>query len=495
MGRIGKGIEKLVNFGKAAIVSIPLIAGVYGCEKNYAPEAYLEVSPKSGDAPLEVRMEVNGDDRNGIEDITEYRLGINSEVIKSKTPIDLTRIFENEGKVNIYGEVVDSEGEVNKTPVVGVDVYRGPYIEQSASLVNDVQVNYSATLKKVDKAQLSVKKNNSEIFSQEINDVNESGTDYDKTFTYASDGFTKGDYEFVITSGEKEKKNSVSIPNYKPTANFTNININMEQDGNVSATLGNIYDKNPEDVASASYTNARSVDGKTDVDLSGNTLRINALPNQTGDYQVEVEYGSTTGGLEKSVLTGNITAHDYLYTVNPFVQPNDTTKAIVWDNFSTSAQRNAHFDDRLYNYDKTDEIENPDWVCSDYGRELAIHFNGYPMEGLEHNNEHNIPMYVVVLGIESASNHTICATNIGDYVSDITNWRFVEPQTDSTYSTNKLKELNVKSINIKYTFVDKYNNILQNIPMLEFVLNDRGEWVDSKYRNPEINLVEQRKNK
>lgn len=492
MGRIGKTLKNILYTG--AFVGASLFPT--SCEpENDPPTAKLEVTPLTAEVPAQVRMKVTGEDPDGIEDIKQYELYIGSENIKSKTPIDITRTFQDEGKIQIYGVVTDSENQTGKTPEKSLQLTLTEAIEQSASLVNDVQVNYSATLKKVDKAQLSVKKNNSEIFSQEITDVNEYGTDYNKTFTYASDGFTKGDYEFVITSGEKEKKNSVSIPNYKPTANFTNINIDMEQDGNVSTTLGNIYDKNPEDVASASYTNARSVDGKTDVDLSGNTLRINALPNQTGDYQVEVEYGSLAGGLEKSVLTGNITAHDYLYTVNPFVQPNDTTKAIVWDNFSTSAQRNAHFDDRLYNYDKTDEIENPDWVCSDYGRELAIHFNGYPMEGLEHNNEHNIPMYVVVLGIESASNHTICATNIGDYVSDITNWRFVEPQTDSTYSTNKLKELNVKSINIKYTFVDKYNNILQNIPMLEFVLNDRGEWVDSKYRNPEINLVEQRKNK
>jgi hypothetical protein len=493
MGRIGKSIEKLVNFGKVAIVSLPLIAGVYGCEKNYAPEAYLEVSPKSGDAPLEVRMEVNGDDRNGVEDITEYRLGINSEVIKSKTPIDLTRIFENEGKMNIYGEVVDSEGEVNKTPVVGVEVYRGPFIEQSVSLNNDVNVKYSATLSKVDKAQLSVKKNNSQIFSQEITDVNESGTDYDKTFTYADNGFTKGDYEFVLTSGEKEKKNSVNIPNYKPTANFTNINIDMEEDGNVSTTLGNIYDKNPEDVASASYTNAKSLDGKTSASLAGNELEINALPNQTGDYRVEVEYGSTEGGLEKSVLTGNITPHTWLYLVNPFVQPNDTTKAIVWNNFSTPSQRNAHFDDRLYNYDKTDEIENPDWDCADYGRELAIHFNGYPMDGLEHNNEHNIPMYVVYISAPNSTTHTIDGIVMGDYVSDITSWRFVEPQSDSTYSAEGLKGLGTNRVRVNYTFVNKYDGLLDNVPMFEFVLNDNGEWVDSGYRNPDINLVEQRK--
>jgi len=35
--------------------------------------------------------------------------------------------------------------------------------------------------------------------------------------------------------------------------------------------------------------------------------------------------------------------------------------------------------------------------------------------------------------------------------------------------------------------------ILDNLPILKFVLNERGEWVDSGYRNPDINLIEQRK--
>jgi hypothetical protein len=270
----------------------------------------------------------------------------------------------------------------------------------------------------------------------------------------------------------------------------------MEEDGNVSATLGNIYDKNPEDVASASYTNAKSLDGKTSVDLSGNKLEIDALPNQTGDYRVEVEYGSTTGGLEKSVLTGNITPHTWLYLVNPFVQPNDTTKAIVWNNFSTSAQRNAHFDDRLYNYDKTDEIENPDWVCSTYVTAWITAFNGYPMEGLENNNWHNIPAYDVTLRIFNKPSHALGGVVIGDYVSDITSWRFVETQNDSTFSPNQIKEWGTYEIEVNYTFVKETENqgkVLFSIPMIRFGLNDSGEWVDSGYRNPDINLTEQRK--
>ncbi len=490
MGRIGKTLKNILYTG--AFVGASLFPT--SCEpENDPPTAKLEVTPLTAEVPAQVRMKVTGEDPDGIEDIKQYELYIGSENIKSKTPIDITRTFQDEGKIQIYGVVTDSENQTGKTPEKSLQLTLTEAIEQSASLVNDVQVNYSATLKKVDKAQLSVKKNNSEIFSQEITDVNEYGTDYNKTFTYASDGFTKGDYEFVITSGEKEKKNSVNIPNYKPTANFTNINIDMEQDGNVSATLGNIYDKNPEDVASASYTNAKSLDGKTSVDLSGNILEIDALPNQTGDYRVEVEYGSTAGGLEKSVLTGNITPRTWKFYVNPFVQPNDTTKAIVWNNFSTSAQRNAHFEDRLYNYDKTDEIENPDWVCSDYVRAWKIAFNGYPIEGLENNNWHNIPAYDVTIDIYGKPSHALGGVVIGDYVSDITSWRFVETQNDLTFSPNQIKEWGAYKITINHTFVNQYDGLLDSTPMIEFGLNEGEEWVDSEYRNPDINLVEQRK--
>jgi len=226
----------------------------------------------------------------------------------------------------------------------------------------------------------------------------------------------------------------------------------MEEDGNINLTLGDIFDKNPEDVASASYINATSLDGKTSTSLSGNELEINALPNQTGDYRVEVEYGSTEGGLEKSVLTGNITPHTWLYLVNPFVQPNDTTKAIVWNNLTLS-QRVAHFEDRLYNYDKINETRVPGWVCSDYVRAWKIAFNGYPMEGLENNNWHNIPAYDITLRIFNKPSHALGGVVMGDYVSNITNWRFVETQNDSTFSPNQIKEWGTYEIEVNYTSV------------------------------------------
>jgi hypothetical protein len=57
---------------------------------------------------------------------------------------------------------------------------------------------------------------------------------------------------------------------------------------------------------------------------NGYNLKITALPNETGPYQLELEFGSMNGGLEMTVLLGNI-AEDKRIVINPFVQPNDST--------------------------------------------------------------------------------------------------------------------------------------------------------------------------
>ncbi|MFH1503457.1 MAG: hypothetical protein ABIE36_02265 [Candidatus Diapherotrites archaeon] len=491
--RIRKNLGNLLR--KTAIVSsmaVPLFFA--GCkEENYPPVAKLEVNPLYGDTPLEVRIKVDGDDLNGKEDIIEYRAGINTELIKSKTPIDVKRTFDNPGTIQVYGEVVDSKNANNKTGIKSIEVYRGPFIEQSASLFNDVEIKYSATLSKVDKAELKVNREGVLISTEEISDVNQSGTDYEKTFTYASDGFTKGNYEFTLTSDNLEKKNSVQIPNYKPSANFSNLETDLNEDSEINITLPTPSDKNPEDNP-IQIKSAKSLDGKTQLTLNGYDLKIKALPDKTGAYQFELEYGSTGGGLEKTVLGGQIIEHTWKYLVNPFVQPNDTTKPIIWNNFNTTSQRNAHFDDRLYNYDKIDTLDIPGWVCSNYSREFKIHFNGYPMEGLQNNGWHNIPVYDVTL-MKPSPFHAVDAVIIGDDVTNISDWRFIEPRSDSTYSLSMFNLAGVYKIVLDYTRVienEIQGKFLDGLPMFEFIPDGNGGWMDSEYRNPAINLIEKR---
>ena len=50
MGKIRKGLEKALNWGKAAIVSLPLVATNYSCEKeDTTPPKIRFISPKEGE--------------------------------------------------------------------------------------------------------------------------------------------------------------------------------------------------------------------------------------------------------------------------------------------------------------------------------------------------------------------------------------------------------------------------------------------------------------
>lgn len=199
-------------------------------------------------------------------------------------------------------------------------------------------------------------------------------------------------------------------------------------------------------------------------------------------------------------LAGGIKANAQKYIVNPFVQPNDTTKSIVWDNFKTTEEKNVHLDDRLYNYDKTDTLNIPGWVCTDYAKQLSINFHGYgelgfdPEKGLQNNGWHNIPMYTVTL-MKPVNFHEINAVMVGNNVGNINEWRFIEPRTDSTYNLNLFNQSEVYKIVIKRGVVvndDIQGKSLFFQPYLEFIPDGNGGWIDSGWRNPEINLIEKK---
>ena len=118
MTKIGRTLKNLLY----AIPIASAMTFMTGCEpENSPPEAKIEVSPIKGNAPLEVRIKLTGEDLDGVGDIKKYRLNINKEVINSNSPIDIKRTFENPGLVSVYGEVFDSENEYDKTNVSSVE--------------------------------------------------------------------------------------------------------------------------------------------------------------------------------------------------------------------------------------------------------------------------------------------------------------------------------------------------------------------------------------
>ncbi len=321
MGKIIKDLASLLR--KTAIISSMAIPLVFASceEENYPPVAKLEVNPTYGDVPLEVRMKSKSYDLNN--NITTYKLHINNEVTNKNTPTDITKTFDAPGTYKVYEEVIDSKGLSDKSDIVSVEVYGKPFLEQSVSLFEDVKIKYTATLSRVDKAELKVNREGVLLLTEEVKDVNASGIDYSKTFSNALNGITKGDYEFILKSENLEKKNSVIVPNYNPTSNIANIKIDLDEESDITTTLPTPLDKNPEDNP-VPIKSAKSLDGKTELTLNGYELKIKALPNYIGAYQVEIEYGSTAGGLEKAVLQGQI-IEDTRIEINPFIQPNDST--------------------------------------------------------------------------------------------------------------------------------------------------------------------------
>jgi hypothetical protein len=122
MGRMGKTLKNLLYTGAflAATSFLPSCEPEPPEPKNYAPEAKLEVSPTYGYSPLNVSIKLNGTDVDGVDDIKNYKLGIdNKEVRNANYPLDTIIKFRNNGQSeithNIYGEVIDSENQIGKS--------------------------------------------------------------------------------------------------------------------------------------------------------------------------------------------------------------------------------------------------------------------------------------------------------------------------------------------------------------------------------------------
>jgi len=503
INNITKGLTKIL-LGTSLFLgaSLPFVS----CEEqNYPPKASIEVSPTYGESPLEVRIQVTGEDLDGIEDIKEYRVNIQNEVIKSKTPIDITRTFEKPGIVKIYGEVVDSEEAKDKTDINSVEVYGAPFIEQSVSLANDVKIKYNSILSRVDKAELKVSKDGEELLTKEVKDVNETGTDYEAVFDYISNGIKKGNYEFTLKSENLEKKNSIEVPNYNPSINLSGIDANLMEETDKTITLPVPADKNPEDNP-VNMNSAKSLDNKTQVVLDGYDLKIKALPNKVGNYQVELEFGNTEGGLEKAILSGNIT-DDPRMKINPFVSTN--SNGVEYDLLTTKEKRDSLVQVKL-NEDWVSEIapsDNPYWGCTEYSNQLDINFHGFPdltgyagdnldsiyyyHKTLKDNGKYGLPFYFIT--IPGTPGHNMNAILTGNDIIKWEDWNFIEPQFDKiNIQPGQAYMPKNCEIVVNYTYVNERDHLLDGFPILRFQIINSVPTLIWKNDDPNLNIIEER---
>ena len=517
------------NIAVVSSMAVPLVFA--GCrEENYIPDAKLEVSPIYGEAPLSVRMKVTGTDANGNDDIKQYKLNINKEVINSNTPIDITRTLDTPGIYNIYGEVVDSENASDKTEISSVEVKGRPFIEQYASLINDVDIIYSATLSYVDKAQLEVKREGVLLSTEEVKDVNPSGPDYNKTFNYTIDGITKGNYEFVLTAGNLEDKDNVVIPEYFPTINMSNTKIDLDEEADSTITLPKPDDKNPEDKDKVAIQYAKPLDVKTKVALNGYELSITALPGQTGPYQVEFEYGSVSGGLEKKIIGGEI-IKDMRIKVNPFISLDEN--GAEYNALEIRADMDNFILARLglNNGDKISPSINPPYNCVNYSIQLVVDsknlgerihtissdfgkywlYNNYMGNNLDSiyknggtlNKMGTMGVPIMIASLSDTSHyssyfeHSMNCTVTGNDLKKWEDWNFIEPSTDQTKlqpGQGKIPR-NCDEVIITYPYLveDKINgNYLKSINLVKFRIEDGILSLIWENKDPNLNIIKQR---
>ena len=500
-----------INHDCSLIILVVCSSFLPACEpENEPPTAKLDVTPLTAEVPAQVRMRVTGEDPDGIGDIKQYNLIIESENIKSTTPIDITRTFTNTGKINIYGQVTDSENQINKTPAKSLELIAGPYIEQTASLINDNEISYSATVHKKTNAQLEIKKDGALLMTIPIPDINTSGVDFQKVFKYNPDGIIKGNYEFKLKADDLEKTNSVQIQNYKPTTDLSGVDAELMEGVEKTVTLPTPLDKNPEDNP-VTIKSAKSLDNKTQVTLSGYNVTIKPL-TYTGDYQIEIEFGSTVGGLEKAILTGSITQEPWTYYVNPFVSTNSNGAA--YELFAKKSQREDYVQQDLF--DDWDDVyhippslpPNPTWDCTQYAGQLMINFHGIPEatgysgfdldsiyyygKTYKDNGKYGLPIYfVLVLG--GVSGHDMNAILTGDDLTKFEDWCFIEPQRDSiNVKPGHLYIPETCYIEIRAPPRDREGNQLMSVPIASFNVVNKIATFEQPYTDPNLKIIKNR---
>jgi len=494
----------------SGIILAVCVSFLPGCEPDNAPPtAKLNVNPLYGEVPVDVRMKVTGQDPDGVEDIKQYILYIGNESVKSSTPIDITRNFTNEGKIDIYGEVIDSKNQSNKTPASQLELTLTEGIEQSAVLSNGNEIVYSATLKKRPSAELTVNKNGNLFFKQSITDNSQTEPDYQKTFKYDPDKLTKGDYEFILKSGDLEKKTNVTIPNYKPALNLSGLNTNFEEESEIVLDLtGKISDKNPEDNP-VSINSVSSVEGKTRPTLNNYNLNIKSFWNKLGEYKIKLNVRDANEGLEEIIFNGNITQGPYEFVVNPFVSTNSNGAA--YDLLTTKAQREAYVQEKLLE-DWTNTIKyNPEplWDCDEVSHQLMTNFHGYPgatgysgfnldsiyynYGTLKDNGKYGLPVYWVGVSGEPYG-HGMNAILTGDDITKFEDWCFIEPQRDAI--NVKPGQLYIPStcwIEIRAPPKTRSGEQLVNVSIIEFRVNNgvgKLEWINDASN---LNIIKNRK--
>jgi hypothetical protein len=429
-------------------------------------------------------------------------------------------------------------------------------LDESVTLQNKSELAYTATLSNVNSAKLVVNKDGALVFSVEISDVAASGPDYQMTFKYNKDdptfkNFTKGKYEFILTSDDfasdkLEKRTSIEIPNYLPTVNLAMLDLKqlnfMEC---FDATLPidtNLYkvfsDDNPEDNP-VSVTEVKSIDGKTTPTITttstGYDLNVKAVTGNTGAYQLELDFGSVAGGLEKTILSGTIgidtriKLYPATYTDDPNAIYNSFTSRTDMDNYllekllqnpgntvpySKTKYTCTMYDLQLFIDTEKKFNQNIRTPSTDFGKTWlynnstatsidSIYANGGTWANA---GTIEIPILQVTLKDDSHSpasdplRHSMNATlpgrdlSTGKYWTNFFNYDFIEPQSDAinVQPGQYLLPRDCDEVRIgQYRVVEDpiYGNYLESVTLATFRIDNGVPTLTYENTDPKYNII------
>jgi len=186
----------------------------------------------------------------------------------------------------IFADAFGKTIEIEEPPVT-------PSANQTTILENKVNILYTTEIQDAESATLRVLKNKQLLETRSVTDG------YSITFS----DMEKGTYTFITLNDTSQ----VTIPDYPTEIDLTGINSQaLELDEEESTTInleGKVSDPNPED---SPTLNASSLDGKTNVRVTGQNLEITGNPNSKGQYNVRIEAGVEGSTPTQQVISGTI---------------------------------------------------------------------------------------------------------------------------------------------------------------------------------------------
>ncbi len=203
----------------------------------------------------------------------------------------------------VVSDEIDTDTQPYTLTVIWIP---NPSLLQTVNLSDYVNVEYYATLSELDSAVLEVyykefgSDNYELIITRDITIPS-----YTETFSYEIHGATKGDYRFILEAVgyDLNETDYIDIPDYAPVVGSIP-NENFNEESLKVITLPVPTDINPEDNPVA-YLSASSSKINASVN-SGGLLTLEGNRDETGDYEVELEFGDFEGEQGTAMLEGFI---------------------------------------------------------------------------------------------------------------------------------------------------------------------------------------------